>query len=333
MKVLNIVILISFSLIVSFLNELSAQAPEGAIFPIEKIMLGKTPEGYPVVSARCDVASLKNDNKPNDGYILVDYMKVIEEDLVTGIKTVIVAEHFQGTGPLNTHQGGLYDRNPRWYSSNDFEPLTISRKENGMLTIAVGQRPDRISHFWTKWAESKLNARHYVEIRILISGDIGFQIGLDYCNNRGNCHQVGTHQEAFVSNWCGDTNGEYITLRYPDYENRAKFGREHYGFTPDGIFYFSKELADFLKANHIELKSGATSWQPEQMELKGKYYIYDINFPLHNNALYCFRLNHSDAFHIPDANRDIFIFQEDIRPNTNGGANFLSLPNEAIIFD
>ncbi len=204
---------------------------------------------------------------------------------------------------------------------------------NGLLTIEVGQRPDRISHFWTQWTECNLNARHYVEIKLLISGDIGFQIGLDYCDNRYDCHPEGTHLEAFVSNWYGDTNGEFITIRYPDYEQLARFGREHYGFTPDGIFYFSKELAEFLNADHIELKCGATSWRPVQMDPKGNYYVYETNRLLLNKTPYCFRLNRSDAFHIPDANRDIFIFQEDIKPNTAGGANFISLPVEIDLFD
>ncbi len=206
-----------------------AQIPDGAIFPIQKIMLEKTPEGYPVVSARCDVATLSNDNVSNDGYIIVDYIKIIEEDIDTGIKTIIKAEYFHGSGPLDTSQGGLYPRHPHWFIPNVSEPLNISNRENGLLTIAAGQRPDRISHFWTQWAESNLNVRHYVETRIKISGDIGFQIGLDYCNNTYNCHPIGTHREAFVSKWYGDTKGEFITLRYPDYENRESLGENIMG--------------------------------------------------------------------------------------------------------
>lgn len=323
-------LLVFFGLMVSKPTALKAQSPEDAIFPSGKIILNHVPADRPYAAARCDIATLRNDGAKNDGYVILEYIKIIEEDIRTGERKDLLVERYAGRGgSILRDEGGLYTRKPKWFDDNQFSLLSNSYFRPEGLVINVGHEPNHISHLYTHWVKCRPNTRNLVELKLLVSGDIGFQIGLDYCNRElEDCSQVGTHYEAFVSNWVNDTRGEFKIFTFPDYDTQTLFDNSHYGVTTNGVFFISKELVDFLGGGAVELKGDATGWTPEEMHLLGDRYVLDKRFFPFQKTLYCFRLNKNDNFHVPAIKPEIFQNQSDLAPNSSGGFNFLTYPKE-----
>jgi len=103
-------------------------------------------------------------------------------------------------------RGGLYQRIP-WFDKNQNEPMPIDHdRREPAATLRVGQRPDRIWHFWSASPRQLLpegrlegcTARAHVKI----SPGALFQIGMDYWRNPtiGFDHG-GNNHEAGVSSW------------------------------------------------------------------------------------------------------------------------------------
>ena len=82
--------------------------------------------------------------------------------------------------------GGLYLRRP-WFGSNDYhEPMPFSRARDSQKSVVlrVGQRADRIWHFWSASPRAKLPAGKIegctVRARVKISSGALLQMGMDY---------------------------------------------------------------------------------------------------------------------------------------------------------
>ena len=103
-------------------------------------------------------------------------------------------------------RGGLYRRNP-WFGINDHEPLPMALDPvNHAVILRVGQRPDKVWHFWPPSPRRTLPPGHLegciVEARVKISPGALLQMGMDYWRNPtvgygpgGNSHEAG------ASNW------------------------------------------------------------------------------------------------------------------------------------
>ena len=144
----------------------------------------------------------------------------------------------------------------------------------GSLRIRVGEYPDLISHLWTKCIQGDYNTRHKVRIRFRITGEIGFQFGLDYspCSICGDSELT----ESLVSRWYYDTNGGFITVTIPDYDTEM-YGREHYGVFSDGTFFISRQLVEHRQGKSVKLVTEQNAWKHEEMELVDNYFQFKIN--------------------------------------------------------
>jgi hypothetical protein len=103
-------------------------------------------------------------------------------------------------------RGGLYRRNP-WFGINDHEPLPMAFDPlNHAVILRVGQRPDKVWHFWPPSLRPLLPAGQLegctVKARVKISPGALLQMGMDYWRNPtveygpgGNSHEAG------ASNW------------------------------------------------------------------------------------------------------------------------------------
>jgi hypothetical protein len=103
-------------------------------------------------------------------------------------------------------RGGLYRRNP-WFGINDHEPLPMAFDAlNHAAILRVGQRPDKVWHFWPPSPRPALPAGRLegctVKARVKISPGALLQMGMDYWRNPtveygagGNSHEAG------ASNW------------------------------------------------------------------------------------------------------------------------------------
>ena len=314
-------------LLINTLCIFGQKPPEGAVHENSDILLDKTPDEDHWAQARCDVATLKN-GVANNGTIEIDYLEVIQENLTTGeIKSFAREDYNVEDYVPDTFEAGLYLRNP-WFVENDFSrKLENSVQKKGTLIIRVGEKPEFIAHFWTKCLQAEPNTRHRVIVRFRISGEIGFQYGLDYSPSSDCGNSV--HTEAFFSKWFFDTKGEFLTDTFPDYSKMEKFGREHYGVYNDGKFFVSKQMVDRIEGTSVKLITGETAWVAVPMVLTGNTYQCDISKKLEGKIRYCFEVDGSQKKYIPHAlENDLIYWEEDTQPNDDDGFDFLT---EAII--
>jgi hypothetical protein len=310
-------------------SSVQSQKPEGAVHKYRDVKLLQTPGDKRWAGSRCDVATLQNNGIANSGTIEVDFMEVIEEDIATGNNVVRVREDYNGNSSLDSTEGGLYKRNP-WFD-DQLNPILLvnSNQSNGILTIHAGEKPDYISHFWSHWVHCELNTRLKVRVSFRITGEIGFQFGLDYIpTNNGNLND---HSEAFYSKWYGDTSGRFDTITYPDYNTPVTFDRSQYGLYTNGKFFISKGIAEYFDAKTIEVKGDATGWNLKMMTLYGDNYEYETGMVQNQISKYCFLIEKGD--YIPalfmESGANPLVYLEDVLANgssPNDGYNFYTYP-------
>ncbi len=102
-------------------------------------------------------------------------------------------------------RGGLYRRNP-WFGSNDHEPLPmVFDPLNNAVILRVGQRPDKVWHFWPASLRPLLPEGRLegctVRARVKISPGALLQMGMDYWRNPTIVYGPGDSHEAGASNW------------------------------------------------------------------------------------------------------------------------------------
>lgn len=306
---------------------IDGQTPNDALHPFAQVLYTSTPQTNPYGVAWFQTVTLQNNHFPNNGYISVDFIKLIEEDIITGIETVLYIENYNGSGALTLNEGGLYERFPAWFAdSSSYTPMINSSRNGGLLTINVGTQPDKINHFWGVRQLCTIGKRHKIEIRLLISGDIALQAGLDYWTSLTSISSSDC-KEAFYSKWYGDSNGKYITIKYPEYSQQTMFDRSDYGFYTNGKFYLSKKLVDFVGGTNVALLCDATGWQPLLMTLNGNNYEYDTGYNYSSAQYYCFKINPAgNSFFIPHAVINNLVFPSDEVDNKQGGYNFYTNP-------
>jgi hypothetical protein len=103
-------------------------------------------------------------------------------------------------------RGGLYRRNP-WFGSDEHEPMPLLRDAaGGAVVLRVGQRPDRVWHFWPTSPRAALPAGRLegctVKARVKVSPGALLQMGMDYWRNPTVGYGAGgNNHEAGASNW------------------------------------------------------------------------------------------------------------------------------------
>jgi hypothetical protein len=102
-------------------------------------------------------------------------------------------------------RGGLYRRNP-WFGINDHEPLPMAfDPANHAVVLHVGQRPDKVWHFWPPSLRRLLPEGRLegctVRARVKISPGALLQMGMDYWRNPTIVYGPGDSHEAGASNW------------------------------------------------------------------------------------------------------------------------------------
>jgi IPT/TIG domain len=106
--------------------------------------------------------------------------------------------------------GGLYRRNP-WFAGNQSEPMPSSHGAvDRAIILPVGQRPDRVWHFWSASPRPTLPSGRLqgCNVKALVKiTDAGLvQIGMDYWRNATIPYAPGNNHEAGASNWYFSSN-------------------------------------------------------------------------------------------------------------------------------
>jgi hypothetical protein len=118
---------------------------------------------------------------------------------LTGGKEVVLNDD---TGKV---RGGLYRRNP-WFGNNEYEPMPLTYDgTNHAVLLRVGQRTDRVWHFWSASPRAALPADKLegctVKAWVRISAGGLLQMGMDYWRNPTVPYAPGNNHEAGASNW------------------------------------------------------------------------------------------------------------------------------------
>ena len=107
-------------------------------------------------------------------------------------------------------RGGLYQRQP-WFASDAHDPIPLAYDpRNHSVVLAVGQRGDRVWHFWSPSARAALPVGKRdgctVRARVMISPGALLQMGMDYWRSPtipygsgGNNHEAGASHWYFPS--------------------------------------------------------------------------------------------------------------------------------------
>ena len=102
--------------------------------------------------------------------------------------------------------GGLYRRIP-WFGTDEHEPMPIAYNQvDHAAVLRVGQRPDRVWHFWAASPRATLPPGKLegctVKARVMISPGALLQMGLDYWRSATVPYgSGGNNHEAGASNW------------------------------------------------------------------------------------------------------------------------------------
>lgn len=103
-------------------------------------------------------------------------------------------------------RGGLYRRYP-WFGSDAHTPIPLAYPgDHNEVILRVGQRPDRVWHFWAASPRATLPPGYLegctVTIRARISAGALLQVGMDYWRNSSIGYgSGGNNHEAGASNW------------------------------------------------------------------------------------------------------------------------------------
>jgi hypothetical protein len=108
-------------------------------------------------------------------------------------------------------RGGLYRRDP-WFGTDQHDPMPVTHDvANHAVILPVGQRTDRVWHFWSASPRATLPAGTLegctVQARVKISLGALLQVGMDYWRSPtipygpgGNNHEAGASNWYFPSN-------------------------------------------------------------------------------------------------------------------------------------
>jgi hypothetical protein len=107
---------------------------------------------------------------------------------------------------LGAVRGGLYSRDP-WFATDQHDPMPMAHDApNHAVVLPVGQRSDRVWHFWSASPRAALPSGNLegciVTARVKITPGALLQIGMDYWRSPTVAYGLGgNNHEAGASNW------------------------------------------------------------------------------------------------------------------------------------
>lgn len=199
------------------------QIPEGAPSLQQSIVRDSPPSNYSAVVIWGQAATLTSTQPTTEkAFVTVDYWKFIE-NLADGTTHVLLEEDYNFTNKtFSEGEAGLYTRTPSWFETDDHTQATNIYADSGFLYLDISQTPNNIVHWWTPRKLLASGSKYSAEIRFKVDGKTAVQFGSDWwkdeevdpieyspdCALTNNC-------EAWLSDWYGDTGGEYITVTVP----------------------------------------------------------------------------------------------------------------------
>jgi hypothetical protein len=199
-------------------------APHGAIWEQETVHFEHVPEGYATLVGWINAATAVpcSDESVVAPRIEIRTLRLIARN-AAGDERVLAEidprerEHFVGR---------LFPRVPEWFGETEGKSeVAIASVQAEALALELGHAPLRVYHAWT---EPRITIdpadQHFIELEASITETARLQFGVDYwrdlrsdyagwdatCSASANC-------EGWVSDWYGNTDGEFRTFRAPHF--------------------------------------------------------------------------------------------------------------------
>ncbi|OGI21513.1 MAG: hypothetical protein A2808_00550 [Candidatus Moranbacteria bacterium RIFCSPHIGHO2_01_FULL_55_24] len=199
------------------------RVPQGAIWKDETIREKNTPGDYSAVVGWINAATvLPCAVEGSKAEIEIRSIKVIEQNIETGEEKTVREVSFGND--RKGFEGGLFKRLPEWFGPGEGDHASkLESLKDHALRISLEEASQNVYHGWTApRAETTPGTRHIVEVEARIAGAARLQLGLDYWrdlevpyNGYDEKCQASNNCEAWISEWYGDTDGEFATLRAP----------------------------------------------------------------------------------------------------------------------
>jgi hypothetical protein len=197
----------------------------------------------------------------------IDTMQLIEQNPTTGLLAPQPGAVLNFDMPIAFRsQGELYNRlcpdgtynNACWFQG---ATTTIpSSASGGVVTIDLSTMPTKVPHFWTSRVPARQGSAYWLIVTFRVTGAGAAQFGVDYWLTQSadyttfdeHCERIDSpanNCEAWVSNWIGDTDGQFVTVLFPvnfpaPIAQAGRFANafeyRHVGFD----HYFSTTIAD-----------------------------------------------------------------------------------------
>ena len=191
--------------------------PEGAYFANRFVERPAPPDSFTTANLWFVATTLSPNQTSDVALIVIDYMKWYEKDLTTGTETLIGVVNYDDPvpRPLTRNEGGLYDRFPVWFYTDNHDVINSSSIVNGYLNLDVLVHPERIYHWWCPRMYVSHNKSYSCELRIKITGKTSIQFGMDWWRSM-NSESAGlnvNNRLAFCSDWHGQTNDSFVIIK------------------------------------------------------------------------------------------------------------------------
>jgi hypothetical protein len=195
--------------------------PDGALWRTETIREATAPAGYTRAVAWVNVATVlpcADIQKP--ALVEIRTIRIIESK--ENEEKVIFAKDFTDS-VAESFAGALFQRVPFWFGPGEGKISSIDNFAQGSFVINVRQIPKNIYHGWTNpRVVINSEAMQRVELEVRVTGGARLQLGMDYWRDEASDYngydpecQTSNNCEAWIGEWQGDTNGEFILLRSP----------------------------------------------------------------------------------------------------------------------
>lgn len=181
--------------------------------------------GFTHVVGMFNVVTAESCDRGERATVELRSFSIIEEDEETGetlpVATVTFGESEMHAGTQLEHR--LFYREPWFTSGVPAEQPIIAAVEDSVYWLNARFVPKAIIHGWTTpRVATKPGKRYLVSVEARITGAARLQLGMDYwrgeaaayngwsagCETSHNC-------QAWLSDWHGDTQGEFVTWQAP----------------------------------------------------------------------------------------------------------------------
>lgn len=199
-------------------------APHGAIWERETIHFEGVPDGYVTLVGWINAVTAVpcSDESAVTPRIEIRTLRLIARN-AAGVERVLAEidprerAHFVGR---------LFPRVPEWFGQTEGKnEVSLASVHDEALVLDLGRAPLRVYHAWTE-PRIMIDPRdqHFIEIEANITETARLQVGVDYWRDMRSDYtgwddtcSASTNCEGWVSNWYGNTYGEFQTFRAPHF--------------------------------------------------------------------------------------------------------------------